>query len=83
MGSMNISIKKEAYDLLSALKTKGKSFSDVIIELGEQRKGYSKNILKFAGVLKEKGSGYWDERKKSIKKIREGLGLELGTRTKR
>lgn len=39
MGSKTISLKDEAYERLKALKTEGKSFSDVVIELTEDEKG--------------------------------------------
>ncbi len=84
MGSMNISIRKEAYDLLSALKGKDKSFSDVIIEVvSERKKGNSRDILKFAGILKEKGDDYWKGRKKDYEKIRKELNFELENRSKK
>jgi len=39
MASKTISLKDEAYERLKALKTGDKSFSDVVIELTEDRKG--------------------------------------------
>ena len=84
MGSMNISIKKEAYDLLSALKGKDKSFSDVIIEVvNKRKKGNSKDIMKFAGILREKEGDYWKGRKKDYEKIRKDLNSELDNRSKK
>jgi len=84
MGSMNISIKQEAYDLLKMLKHENKSFSDVIIELvSEKGKGNSKDIVKLWGCLKENGSDYWSQRKKDYKKIREELDFEFMNRSKK
>jgi len=51
MGSVNIAVKKEAYEFLKSLKSDSKSFSDVILEFKE-RKGNKENILKFFGILK-------------------------------
>lgn len=48
MASVNISIKKEAYNFLSSLKTNNKSFSDIILEF---KKG--NNLTKYFGVLKD------------------------------
>ena len=53
MGSINISLKKEAYEFLRSLKDKDKSFSDVVLEFRENRgKKDGKSILKYAGALK-------------------------------
>lgn len=82
MGSMNISIKQEAYDLLNSLKGKDKSFSDVIIEIVNERERNSKDIMKFAGILKEKKADYWSKRKKDYEKIRKELNFELDNRSK-
>lgn len=73
MGSLNISIKKEAYDFLKSLKSKDESFSDVILELKEKKmenKGSKESIMKFFGALKEKDID-WKEKEKRMKKFRE------------
>mgnify|MGYP003963940911 FL=1 len=81
MASINICIKQEAYDLLSSLKGKDKSFSDVIIEVvSERKKGNSEEVMKLWGCLKEKGDDYWDGRKKDYKRIRKELNYELDNR---
>lgn len=57
-GSLNISIKQEAYDFLKSRKGRDKSFSDVILELkeaGAERKGSKEAALKFFGVLRNMG----------------------------
>ncbi len=67
MGSMNISIKEEAYNLLKSLKHSNQSFSEVIIELvSDKKKGSSKDIMKFAGILKDCGDEYWEDVKREI-----------------
>lgn len=48
MVSMNISIKREAYDFLKKLKTKDKSFSDVILNFRKDKA----RPMDFFGVLK-------------------------------
>ena len=70
MASINISIKKEAYDFLENLKTKDKSFSDVILGF---RKEHS-SILRFFGILKTLD---WDEKEKNIKNLRGSFNRRL------
>ena len=45
MGSKTISLKDEAYERLKALKTEGKSFSDVVLELTEDEKGGLEQLI--------------------------------------
>jgi predicted CopG family antitoxin len=45
MGSKTISLKDEAYERLKALKTDGKSFSDVVLELTEDEKGGLEQLI--------------------------------------
>lgn len=63
MGSQNISVKREAYDFLSSLKGKDKSFSDVILEF----KGHNAGITRFFGVLRDKD---WGKAKKEMRSLR-------------
>ena len=66
MASVNIAIKKEAYDFLRKLKTNDKSFSDVIL-------GFKKNqsdIMRFFGILKDVE---WGGREKNMKEFRESF----------
>lgn len=51
MGSVNISLKKEAYEFLRSLKNRDKSFSDVILELREKNTGG--DIMNLFGALKD------------------------------
>jgi predicted CopG family antitoxin len=83
MGSMNISIKQEAYDLLCSLKGNDKSFSEVVIELVNEKKKKDKNIMKFAGVLREKGEEYWRNREEEYRKIRKDIDSEVSLRGSR
>ena len=70
MASINIAIKMEAYDFLKELKTKDKSFSDVILGL---KKDYG-SIMKFFGVLKDLD---WDEKEKNMKHFRDSFSKRL------
>ncbi|MFC1648823.1 antitoxin VapB family protein [Nanoarchaeota archaeon] len=62
MSSMNISIRKEAYDFLKELKAKEMSFSDVI--LGFKRES---DMMRFFGALKKAD---WEAREKEMKSLR-------------
>ena len=66
MTSINISIKEDAYDFLSSLKSKNKSFSDVILEFKEC-KGNKENIMGLFGALKNID---WKKREKNMKELR-------------
>ena len=69
MSSMNISIKKEAYDFLRSLQNGRKSFSEVILELKEkqERKGNKKVVLGYFGAVKNRKI----DLKKAEKRIKE------------
>ena len=71
MTSINISIKKEAYELLKNLKTKEKSFSEVILSF----KNEHKDIMRFFGVLK---SIDWGEKEKNMQHFRDSFNKRLG-----
>ncbi|MFB6145287.1 MAG: antitoxin VapB family protein [Candidatus Nanohaloarchaea archaeon] len=45
MGSKTISLKDEAYERLKALKGEDKSFSDVVIELTEDKTGNFESLI--------------------------------------
>lgn len=75
MTSINISIREEAYKFLKSLKSKDKSFSDVILELKKDRKfekGSKEVVLEFAGVLKGRKID-WEDRKKRMKEFRDSF----------
>lgn len=59
-----ISLSDDAYRKLRALK-RGKSFSEVVVELIGKRRTKKKNLLDFYGVWKE-DSDYWEKMKKQI-----------------
>ena len=70
MTSMNISIKKDAYEFLKRLKTSKRSFSDVILSFKKDQS----DILSFFGVLKESN---WDEKEHSMKALRESINKRI------
>ena len=82
MPSINISIKEEAYSFLKNLKTKDKSFSDVILELKENKyeKGSAKSLLRFAGALKNLD---WEEKEKRMKEFRNSFNKRIEETAKR
>jgi predicted CopG family antitoxin len=70
MASINISIKREAYEFLKNMKTEDKSFSDVILGFKKEQG----NIMNFFGVLKDTD---WKEKEKSMKSLRESFNKRL------
>tara|TARA_Y100000310_G_C20358554_1_gene657845 strand:+ start:92 stop:307 length:216 start_codon:yes stop_codon:yes gene_type:complete len=70
MTSINISIKREAYNFLKNLKTKDKSFSDIILSFKKE----PDNIMRFFGVLKDVN---WDEKEQDMKKLRSSFKRKL------
>lgn len=72
MVNINISLKEEAYNFLSSLKTKNKSFSDVILEFKE--KNNNRNIMRFFGALKDLD---WGKKEKSIREFRDSFNKRL------
>ncbi|HLC84928.1 MAG TPA: antitoxin VapB family protein [Candidatus Nanoarchaeia archaeon] len=69
MSSVNISVKKDAYEFLRSLKTNEQSFSDVILGFKTQ-----KGPLDFFGVLKEKD---WAQAERQIGGLRASLRRRL------
>ncbi|PIN69378.1 hypothetical protein COV94_02940 [Candidatus Woesearchaeota archaeon CG11_big_fil_rev_8_21_14_0_20_57_5] len=65
MASMNISIRKEAYDFLTSLKGKDQSFSDVILSFRKEP-----DIMRFHGALKDKD---WTTARNAMKDFRDEL----------
>lgn len=72
MVNINISIKKEAYDFLSRLKRDNKSFSDIILEFEEEKKG----IMDLFGCLKDADID-WDKVENNIKEFRKDFNKRL------
>ena len=70
MTSINISVKKEAYDFLKNMKTKDKSFSDIILSFKKEQS----SVMRFFGALKELN---WKEKENSMKSLRESFNKRL------
>jgi len=64
MVSINISLKKEAYDFLNNIKTGDKSFSDVILGFKKEK----------SDIIKDTD---WAERQRNIGKLRESFNKRL------
>ena len=56
-----ISLSNEAYERLKVLKGE-KSFSEVVVELIEEKKTKKKNIMDFFGI--------WSDRKEEVEKMK-------------
>jgi len=80
MGSMNIAIKDEAYNFLKSLKAGDESFSDVILKFKE-KKGSKEAIMKYFGVLKDKGID-WNEKEKRMKEFRGEVEERINSTTR-
>jgi len=70
MVSINVSIKREAYEFLKNLKTGDSSFSDVILSFKKEKK----DVLRFFGVLKGLD---WSSREKNMKGLRDSFKRKL------
>ncbi|MBI2135424.1 antitoxin VapB family protein [Candidatus Woesearchaeota archaeon] len=69
MASINIAIKREAYDFLKNLKARDKSFSDVILGFKKEQ-----SIMRFFGALKDTD---WQEKEKNIGGLRASFNKRL------
>ena len=72
MVSINISIRKEAYDYLESLKSEDKSFSDVILSFKQKA-----SPLDFFGGLKDKD---WKGAEKRMGGLRKSLSERMHDR---
>ena len=70
-----ISLSEDAYAKLRALKG-DKSFSEVVVELVDEKKGKgnAKDLLKFAGIWKDRADE-WEKIKKQIYEDRKKFKL--------
>ena len=73
MGVKTISIMNDVHDLLIRARIKDESFSEVIRRILAK----NKNIMKFAGALKNISEKDAEEIKKNIEKIRKKSTREL------
>jgi predicted CopG family antitoxin len=75
MASINISIRKEAYEFLKSFKRNDESFSDIILEFKEnsyRKRGSKESIMRFFGTLKNENIN-WDENEKRMKEFRKSF----------
>lgn len=70
MTSINIAIKKEAYDFLKDIKARDMSFSDVILSFKKDQN----NAMRFFGVLKDLDL---DKKKEEISNLRKSFNKRL------
>ena len=76
MGSINISLKREAYEFLKALKNAEKSFSDVILEFREKKKGTTKDLMKYFGVMNNMNID-WEAKERRMKEFRDSFNKRI------
>ena len=68
-----VSLSNEAYRKLKAIKG-DRSFSEIVVEIVDNRKEKKKSIMDFVGIWKE-DSDYWENFKKEIRKSRDKAKL--------
>ncbi len=73
MGSVNISIRKEAYEFLKSLKAEDESFSDVILEFKENKSAKKGSFEAIVNCLNDfdSESVNWKEFESRIRKNRD------------
>ena len=81
MGSVNISVREEAYEFLKSLKSGEKSFSDVILEFKE-KKGDIKSIMRYFGALKDEDID-WAGKEKRMRELRDSFNRRLDKKNDR
>ena len=83
MGSINISIKDDAYRFLKTLKGKNESFSDVILRFKEEKKSDGKTLLRIIYSNREVLEGIdWEKRKKIMEDFRSSFNQGIEQRIK-
>ena len=70
MSSINISLRKEAYNFLKSLKGKNISFSDVILGFKKEKR----DILDFFGVLKDSS---WKTKEEAMRGFRTSINRRM------
>jgi len=76
MSSINISIRKEAYDFLRSLKTRDKSFSEVILEF-KKNKGNKEEIIRLVNMDRDINKVNWKEKEERMKDFRESFNKRI------
>ena len=70
MASINISIRKEAYNFLKHFKTDDKSFSDIILSFKKEKN----DAMRFFGIMKDSD---WQNKEKNMKGLKESFNKRL------
>ena len=81
MASINISLKDEAYQFLKSMKSKDKSFSDVILEFKET-KGSKERLMSFFDALNDIDID-WNAKERSMKEFRDSFNRRIGKTIKK
>lgn len=76
MSSINISLKKEAYEFLKALKRKDKSFSDIILEFRENKSNKEK-ILELFREERDLSGIDWKGKERRMNKFRDSFNKRI------
>ncbi len=83
MGSVNISIKDEAYRFLKGIKSKDESYSDVILRFKEKKVQNGKALLLLAEKYKDAfDKSDWDVKKKRMNEFRKSFDERIQKTTK-
>ena len=72
----NISITKEAYDLLARNKKSGESFSEVILTYFKKEK----KLFDYAGMWADVSADEFEELKKGVEEARKGINKSVRKR---
>ena len=75
MTNVNISLKEEAYCFLKSLKTKDKSFSDIILEF-KKAKGNKSSLMSLFGALHDMDVD-WNTKEESMKGFRTSFNKRI------
>ncbi|MEK6927693.1 MAG: antitoxin VapB family protein [Nanoarchaeota archaeon] len=74
MGSVNIAIKDEAYEFLSSLRKKNESFSEIILNFKNKKKGDALDLLKFFDNKRfPRPKVDWKDKEERMKDFRESF----------
>lgn len=77
MGSVNISLKKEAYEYLQSIKAENESFSDAVLKLKKERKMTGALLAESLAHHTPPDKTYFSEREKTLSETRKQIEKEL------
>ncbi len=78
MGSVNISLRREAYEFLRSLKRNSESFSDIV--LGFRKRNSNSNRDRILGLFNQKrdlSAIDWKEKERRMKSFRDSFNKRL------